>query len=65
MEPFKWDYIEVDRAKLGKAAALLTNCLESREFWSNLKRFHQKLMLKYAISYQSLSYEFKRDIELL
>jgi len=27
MEPFKWDGVEVDRAKLGKATDLLTSCL--------------------------------------
>ena len=29
MKPFKWDYIEEDRARLGYAADLLTECLKS------------------------------------
>jgi len=33
IEPFKWDFIQIDRAKLGKADMLLTECLKSDDFW--------------------------------
>ena len=49
MEPFKWDYIAVDRAKLGNAADLLTTSLTSKEFWSYLKKYHGILSLKYTL----------------
>ena len=50
MEPFKWDYIQVDRTKLGNAADLLTNSLSSKAFWSYLKKYHSILAKKYIIN---------------
>ena len=48
--PFKWDFLAVDREKLGPAADLLTECLNSDEFWSSLKSSHGVLKLKYPSS---------------
>ena len=49
LEPFKWDFIKVDIAKLGKSVDLLTKCLNSNYFWKSLKKSHEELRVKYPL----------------
>ena len=50
LEPFKWTFLEFDKAKLGKSSELLSKCLDSDEFWNGLKDSHSVLKKKYPCS---------------
>ena len=47
LEPFKWKYLEFDRAKLGSADGLISECLDSESFWKGLHSAHAILKKKY------------------
>ena len=51
LEPLRWDNIPAFKAKLGdNAANLLTYCIESEEFWNQLKESHNILIKKYPLN---------------
>jgi len=64
LEPFKWTYLEVDMAKLGKGNELLSKCLNSDAFWTGLSKSHSILKKKYPCG-DKTSADLQTEIEHL
>jgi len=48
LEPFKWDFITIEKRNLGKdKSSLLSKCLDSECFWKGLKLSHITLKKRY------------------
>ena len=53
MEPLSWGCFEINQAKLGETAKVVTTCLESNGFWEKLKSSHQTLEKKYLYNLEN------------
>ena len=62
LEPFKWEFVEIDRKKLRNAGDLLTECFKSEDFWTGLKKSHRELLVKYPLK-EAHAFKIQKDIE--